>query len=185
MSPNFRTVLTRKKAVSKSLKTPAAKKAISRQRQKAEAAAGADFRMEPIEVYAYDPTERIEVIRRGIPAGEVSELASRMNLSKEWVMEHLRISRATLNRKVRDKKPLSQDESERVLGMATLIGQVETMIAQSGDPHGFDVAQWMASWINTPIPALGGHKPAEFLDTVEGQKLISSLLATAQSGAYA
>lgn len=186
MSPNFRTTIRRSRGATQLLKTPAAKKSIGRLKDRAtgQSTAGKNFHIEPREVYAYDPAERIAVIRQGIPASQVSELAARMNMTKEWVMEHLRISRATLNRKVRDKKSLTQDESERVLGMATLIGQVESMIAQSGNPQGFDVAHWMASWITTPIPALGGQRPADFLDTVEGQKLISNLLASAQSGAY-
>lgn len=143
------------------------------------------FGAETMSVYAFAPQERIDVIRQGIPAGQVAVLAERMHMPKEWLIDHLRISRATLNRKVREKKPLPQDESERVLGLATLIGQVETMLAESGIREGFDVAQWMAGWIKLPLPALGGRPPADYLDTVEGQKLISHLLATAQSGAYA
>src|SRR5262249_36733937 len=110
--------------------------------------------------------------------------ASQMDVPKEWLILNLHISRATLNRKEREAKSLSLEESERVLGMTTLIGQVEAMVAESGNPQGFEAAKWLSQWINTPIPALGGDRPVEYLDTIEGQKLIANLLATAQSGAY-
>lgn len=59
------------------------------------------------------------------------------------------------------------------------------MVSESGDPEGFDAAHWVSDWLNTPLPALGGHHPATYMDTAEGQKLVSNLLAMVQSGAYA
>jgi uncharacterized protein (DUF2384 family) len=72
-----------------------------------------------------------------------------------------------------------------VVGMAKLIGQVQTMVEESGDPTGFDAAQWLARWLDEPLPALDGKRPAEYMDTAEGRDLVSNLLAMAQSGAYA
>jgi putative toxin-antitoxin system antitoxin component (TIGR02293 family) len=135
--------------------------------------------------YLAAPNERIDVIKRGFEAERVGELAERMNISKDSLIDTLRLSRATVNRKARNHQKLSQDETERVLGVETLIGQVETMIKESGDPTGFDAARWVSNWLREPIPALGGKTPASYMDTVEGQKLVASLLAMSQSGSYA
>jgi len=63
---------------------------------------------------------------------------------------------------------------------------VQTMVADGGaEAAGFDAARWLAQWLAHPLPALGGDTPASYLDTVEGQKLVSRLLAMAESGAYA
>jgi uncharacterized protein (DUF2384 family) len=35
------------------------------------------------------------------------------------------------------------------------------------------------------MPALQGRRPAEFMDTAEGQAIVANLLQRAQSGAYA
>lgn len=148
-------------------------------------AASKNLSSETMRAFSYAPQERIAIIREGIPARQVADLAARMGTPKDRLIDLLRISRATLNRRARAHKPLPQDESERVLGLATLIGQVETMLSESGAPEGFDVAKWLAQWLKQPLPALGGRPAAEYLDTVEGQKMISQLLATAQSGAYA
>jgi uncharacterized protein (DUF2384 family) len=51
--------------------------------------------------------------------------------------------------------------------------------------RGFDAARWLTHWMEEPIPALGGASPSEYMDTIEGQEMISRLLATMQTGAYA
>ena len=90
-----------------------------------------------------------------------------------------------MNRKSRDQKRLSSDESSRVIGMARLVGQVQAMVEESGDPEGFDAAPWVAQWLEQPLPALGGRRPAELMDTPEGESLVSNLVARLQTGAYA
>ena len=79
---------------------------------------------------------------------------------------------------------LEQDENMRKL-MVKLVAQVQVMVEQSGDPTGFDAATWVAHWIDEPLPALGGNRPVEYMDTVEGQELVFNLVARMQSGAYA
>jgi putative toxin-antitoxin system antitoxin component (TIGR02293 family) len=137
------------------------------------------------QVFLMAPHERIAAIKDGVPAAQLGLLAERMQIPKESLITTLGLSRATVNRKARDLKTLSQDESERVLGVAYLIGQVENMVEESGAAQGFDAATWVAAWLHAPLPALGNKPPASYMDTVEGQKLVSGLLAMGQSGAYA
>ena len=72
-----------------------------------------------------------------------------------------------------------------VPGVEYLIGQVENMARESGAPKEFDAAIWLSHWLHAPLPALGNRTPASYMDTVEGQKLVSNILAMGQSGAYA
>ena len=104
---------------------------------------------------------------------------------QEKMFKFLKLSIATVNRKANLDEELSPEDSERVVGMANLIGQVQTMVEQSGDAAGFDAARWVAGWLAEPNPALAGECPASYMDTMEGQKLVSNLLAMMQSGAYA
>lgn len=131
------------------------------------------------------PLERIRLIRNGVPAAALVRTSQEMGLSKEKVMALLHFTRATVNRRLKAQDVLPADYSERVIGLQKLIGQVEIMVGQSGDATGFDAAQWVAAWLEQPVAALGYARPAEFMDTVEGQELVSSLLAKMQSGAYA
>jgi putative toxin-antitoxin system antitoxin component (TIGR02293 family) len=136
-------------------------------------------------VFASTADVRVKMIKSGVAAIEVGEIARKMKEPKERLYKLLRLSRATVDRKVRANERLSTDDSERVLGMSLLIGQVEAMVAESGDPSGFDAARWLARWLDQPLPALNDEHPADYMDTIEGQKLVSNLLAVMQSGAYA
>ena len=55
------------------------------------------------------------------------------------------LPRATVQRKATKQEPLSPDASSRVYGITRLIGQVQSMVNESGDPQGFDAAQWSPS----------------------------------------
>ena len=66
----------------------------------------------------------------------------------------------------------------------TAATQIDTMLGESGTREGFDAAQWLANWLQLPLPALGGRVAVEYLDKDEGQKLVSQLLAATRSGVY-
>ena len=136
-------------------------------------------------VYQLGPMGRIEMIKKGVPAGEVEKIARTIGRPKERVIKVLGLPRATIDRRARSRQQLSVDQGERVLGLSKLVGQVQVMVEQSGNPEGFDAARWVADWLDRPSPALGGRCPAEYMDTAEGQELVSGLIAKVQSGAYA
>ena len=68
--------------------------------------------------------------------------------------------------------------------VAELSAQVAKMVAESGDPNGFDAAAWVRHWICQPNPALGCC-PVELFDDADGRARVVQILAMAQSGAYA
>lgn len=138
-----------------------------------------------VTAYRTDAVERIRLVRQGIPASAVEIMAKRMDMPKERLVVTLGLARATVDRKARENKSLSKDDSSRLLGMARLVGQVEAMVEESGNPTGFNAAEWVARWLEQPLPALGGQRPGELMDTPDGQGLVSGLIARMQSGAYA
>lgn len=69
--------------------------------------------------------------------------------------------------------------------VAELTRDVERMVAESGNPNGFDAAAWIRRWINEPNAALGLRCPVEFFDDPNGRAMIIRLLAMMQSGAFA
>ncbi len=128
--------------------------------------------------------ERDSFIREGVPVGYVDNLADRLGESRSKLYILLRIPRATAARKKSENVRLNLDSSDRVIGFAKLIGQVETIIQESGNPEGFDAAHWLKGWISRPLAALGNRRPEEFMDTSDGRDMISQVLARGQSGAY-
>lgn len=135
--------------------------------------------------YRANPLDRIAIIRGRVPARYVVALAQSMQIPKERLYGALNLARATVDRRIQKRQRLSQEESERVLAVVRLIGQVDSMVQESGDPAGFDAAKWTGEWLQRPHPALGGRCPSELLDTADGRALVADLLAQQQSGAYA
>lgn len=138
-----------------------------------------------MDLYRASPAKRIEVIKAGIPADRVKRLSSELRLDQQVLFQALNFKTATVNRKAARGGALSVEESERVVGLAKLIGQVEAMVDEAGEPEGFDAPVWLADWLREPLPALGGDKPIDLLDTMEGQALVAQALSQIQSGAYA
>ena len=138
-------------------------------------------------VVFYDASnvDRIGIVKAGLPARLLTALADDMHVTRERLYRWLGIARATANRKVKADDVLSQDESERALGIARLVGLVEKIVAESGEPAGFDAAQWTAAWLEESNNALGGKTPGDFMDTADGRALVAGLVAQMQSGAYA
>jgi putative toxin-antitoxin system antitoxin component (TIGR02293 family) len=123
----------------------------------------------------------------GVPVARIFELAKVLGLSRGTLFACLGISRASVDRRVQACLPLSADEAERVLGVESLIGQVQAMVkdGETGKAAGFDSARWLACWIRQPLPALGGRLPASYLHTLDGQRLVRKMLDMIASGAYA
>ena len=144
----------------------------------------ADWDAECYRIFMLDRQERIEMIKRGAPPELVGHLAKIMDVPKQWLIGILGMSRATISRKEHTHTPLSVDESERVFGVQCLIGQLEDQVLDGGEPAGFDPAKYFGEWLDEYQPALGGRNPSFYMDTIEGQKLLSGLLAAAADGAY-
>ena len=132
-----------------------------------------------------DPMDRVRMVKEGVPAELLVAIAAEMAITKEKLYATIGLPRATADRKVRQQQRLTADESERALGIASLVAQVERVVRESGDVRQFDAAKWAAGWLDRPHPALQGERPASFMDTAEGRRIVSDLVAQMQSGAYA
>ena len=138
-----------------------------------------------VEVYRSSPQARIKMIRNGVKAGDAKQMISDLHFDQQTLLGALNLKTATVNRKAARDQALSSEESERVLGIVSLVGQLQAIVEESGDPEGFDATEWLSRWLREPLSALGGEKPLSLLDTMEGQALVASMLAKVQSGAFA
>ncbi|MBV1774271.1 DUF2384 domain-containing protein [Burkholderiaceae bacterium DAT-1] len=136
------------------------------------------------QVYEMPLIDRVGMIQDGVPATEFKELVADMNMPQAELARVLRIPVATVNRKASRLENLTIDDSERLVNLAALIGQVQKMVDESGDPTGFDAPRWVADWIESPLPALNGKRPADYLGTSAGFTLVSGVLTAMQAGAY-
>src|SRR5438477_5299417 len=68
-------------------------------------------------LYPFDAMERVDIVKEGVPAGLLAIIAEDMAITKDKLYDTIGLARATANRKLRGRKTLSQDESERALGI--------------------------------------------------------------------
>jgi putative toxin-antitoxin system antitoxin component (TIGR02293 family) len=136
-------------------------------------------------IFRAEPRQRIQIVKAGLPAISAKQIISDLDMRSADAAEALQAPISTINRKAKNHETLTRDESERFLGLAKLIGQVQAMVDDSGDPDGFDAKAWTARWLNEPLPAFGGDRPVDYMDTMEGQTLVANMLARIQSGAFA
>jgi putative toxin-antitoxin system antitoxin component (TIGR02293 family) len=137
-----------------------------------------------LKLYRTSAYERVKIVKAGLPAKYVKVLTVSMHMPIEKFYRTTGLARPTVDRKIRSSKLLSQDESERVMGIARLVGQAQNLVEQSGGAADFDAGRWVGDWLQKPLPALDGRSPGELMDTVDGRALVSDLLAQQQSGAY-
>jgi putative toxin-antitoxin system antitoxin component (TIGR02293 family) len=138
----------------------------------------------PLAWYEAPLEERMALLRRGVPARWLRELASAMDLGRTTLCEQLGLKLSTVNRKLQHHLLLSPDESEQLMGLQRLIGQAEALVRDCGDPEGFEASRWLAGWLQQPQASLGGACPARYLDTVDGREQLSRLIGAQGSGSY-
>lgn len=138
-----------------------------------------------LRIFRASPSERIALIREGIAAESLVITGMDMGMPKERLLSFLHFPRSTINRRISRKECLPPEFSERMIGLEKLIGQVEDIMADAEGVQNFNAAQWVAQWLELPLPALANAKPADYMDTIEGQALVAGLLTRIQTGAYA
>lgn len=139
----------------------------------------------PAALYRAQRVERIAIVRTGVKAADAKAWLDMPEIGSMAMLKALDLSAATFNRKIKAQETLSKAESERVLGFVRLVGQLEAMVEDGADRDEVDLRAWMSRWLTEPLPALGHARPIDFLDTMEGQALVSQKLAQIASGAYA
>ena len=138
-----------------------------------------------VALYKASVLTQVKWAKSGLGARDAKVILGQLRVPQGEALTALHIPVATVNRKAKTNAPLSPAEGERVLGLGRLLGQLQTMVRESGNPEGFDASAWLSSWMSAPVPALGGARPLDLMDTMTGQALVSQVLAQMQSGAYA
>jgi putative toxin-antitoxin system antitoxin component (TIGR02293 family) len=118
----------------------------------------------------------VEALRRGLPSSAFGRVADLAGVSREEAIRVLRIGRASVFRKVASKRPLAPDESQKVARLARI-----TLLAE----YVLEDPQRGRAWLTEPVPALGGQRPIELLDTDEGARTVEETLLRLEYGILA
>ena len=118
----------------------------------------------------------VEILEKGLPISELDALKDALEVPFDQLPHYLAISKATLQRRKKDGKPLGPTESDRVIRFARLIGDaVET----------FDGLKAARNWLKSPQIGLGGEIPLNYARTEVGAREVEVLLGRIDYGVYA
>jgi putative toxin-antitoxin system antitoxin component (TIGR02293 family) len=131
------------------------------------------------------PMDLIEVERKGVDGRLLKDIAREMDIPISRLFSVIGVAKATAEKKASANEFISGAGGQSALGMVRLLGMVQGIAEKStADVSHFDAAKWLGQWIERPQPALGGKKPAEFLDTPTGVEVVARVLGAIESGAY-
>ena len=125
-------------------------------------------------VAALSPLEQIETIRKGVATQLFDQLATALGVGKGALARKLNINEQTLRK--RKSRVLSAEEAEKSLRAARVFALAAKVLGSEDEAR---------RWLNDTIPALGGKRPLDFLDTDIGAHEVTNLLGAIEWGMYA
>jgi putative toxin-antitoxin system antitoxin component (TIGR02293 family) len=112
---------------------------------------------------------------RGLAPEVALDLAKRLGISQERLSELAQIAKTTLHRRMKDRQPLAQDESERIIRLFSLYQKAVEV---------FEDEDRAARWFSSRPKALGGKTPLEFMETEPGARYVEKLLGRIEHGVF-
>ena len=117
----------------------------------------------------------LPLIRKGLPASSLEQMAVALGLTKSLLAEKLRIAKRTLARKESAHLALSADESEKVMRVARIRNLARSL---------FNSDEGISQWLMKPDAALGNRAPLDFLDTELGAREVEDLIQSIAYGQF-
>jgi len=119
---------------------------------------------------------RIELIRGGLPALVIDDTAAILGIAKSALSEAAGIPVSTAGAKQRSGRPLSAEDSEKILRILRATRRAEEVFGDEEEGR---------AWITSPLTAFGGRRPLDYLDTQDGYELVTDELGRIAFGAPA
>jgi putative toxin-antitoxin system antitoxin component (TIGR02293 family) len=121
---------------------------------------------------AWDLETASSKISKGLGAGILATIQSRLHLSNKQLSDLILVSARTLDRRKKENR-LPPDESERSYRIARLTDRAYQVLGESDK---------VATWFSEPNFALGNRTPLELAKTEPGAHLIEQLLGRIEHG---
>jgi putative toxin-antitoxin system antitoxin component (TIGR02293 family) len=116
-----------------------------------------------------------ELVREGLPAESLFQLAKRLNLRQAEISAKIGIPQRTLTRRLTRNARLTAAESDRTVRLAQVFATAAETLGSEAKA---------AAWLKTPNRALRGGCPLEQLDTDPGVREVEDILGRISYGVY-
>jgi len=131
-------------------------------------------------------SDRISLEREGVPAIIVRDLITRLGITDKTFQMAAGIPKATFSKKIQARATFSGTPGQAVVGMMDLINVVEDMVRRdpAAGAENFDAESWVGEWVQQPIPALGGQRPIDLMDTPAGREAVMQVIEADREGVF-
>ncbi len=121
-----------------------------------------------------DILDRVEELKKGLPADVVNELCMDLLITRQEVARYTGIPVRTLNRKMKEGR-LTCGQSERIVRLNRILEKTEAVLG----------AQKKAvQWLKTPRSHFRGKTPLEMVETELGTEEVFHLLGRIEYGVF-
>jgi putative toxin-antitoxin system antitoxin component (TIGR02293 family) len=120
--------------------------------------------------------ELMPVIRQGLSPASLESVSRKMDLSPRETGESLGFAKRTLTRRLREKQPLTPEESERVVRLVRVLVQAIEVLGS---------LEKARRWLQKSNRALGGEIPLRLLDNDIGGNAVLEELGRIEHGVFA
>ncbi|MET0963947.1 MAG: antitoxin Xre/MbcA/ParS toxin-binding domain-containing protein [Noviherbaspirillum sp.] len=118
----------------------------------------------------------IRIMRRGMSAQVVPDVAARLGISQDKLFERLRLPKSTMKSRIGNKQPLSATEQDRMYRADRVWNRALAVLEDENAAR---------SWITRDNRSLGGESPLALLDTEAGYELVLDTLGRIEYGVVA
>lgn len=135
-------------------------------------------------------SERVALEMGGVPARLALGLFDCLQIPAAEVHDLFGIPKASLQRRLAaSDQVINGIAGQTIVGCADLLNVLDRLVAEFGSEDSaahqeFDAGKWLGRWLREPHPALGGLRPAAYLQAPSGRIAVTRALGAAFSGAY-
>ena len=112
-------------------------------------------------------------IRKGLPPSALVALSKKTRISEETLIRLLTVPERTWRRKLTERKPLTQLQSDRLFRIAQIVARATEVLG-----HRARAVRWMTE----ENRALAGARPLDLLDTEIGEAQVRDVLGRIDYG---
>ena len=105
----------------------------------------------------------MEIVKEGLPIESVGFLQNNIGLTNKEMSHILSISESTYQRRIKAKATLTSDETEKAISLSELHAKGVNVFRSKAD---------FETWLQTKIPAMGGHRPTDMLGSMVGRQYV-------------
>jgi len=116
-----------------------------------------------------------DAIRKGLPPSALVAFSKKTRISEETLVRLLTVPERTWRRKLAERKPLTQLQSDRLFRIAQIVARATEVL---GD------RVRAVRWMTEENRALAGARPLELLDTEIGEAQVRDVLGRIDYGLF-